>query len=282
MAALKEVRKRIKAVQGIAQVTNAMKMVATVKMKRIHDRLLKARPYVETLYDIAGKLAAAQADEGPAHPLLARRSTGAGMIVVVGSDRGLCGSFNTNLFRFTLGQVQGATPTLVLVGRKAKEFFKRQRYRIEKTYEKLAFPCDWKEVERIAHELVGIYRDPAVQHIRIAYQRFVSPGVSRPTLAPWLPFAQEQAGGSGTMRCEPSAAEVLDAVLPRALAAQLYRALLESQVSEQGARMVAMDNATSNASELGDDLTLLLNKLRQSGITKELLEITTGAEALQN
>jgi len=283
MAAIKEVRRRIKAVRGIQQVTKAMKMVATVKMRRVQDRVVQARPYVDTLYEMAGRLAAA--GEGEMHPLLSARPEGSGPegIVIVGSDRGLCGAFNINLARHVMSQVQGTQPKLVLMGRKVKDIFRRQSFEVIRDYERLVFPMTWEEAERVARDLLSLYNFAGLSRIRLAYQRFVSPGVNRVTLAPWLPFkAPESAGKAAEIRCEPSVAAVLDSVLPRALTGQLYRALLESQASEQGARMVAMDNATTNAGELSGDLTLLANKLRQGGITKELLEITTGAEALRN
>jgi len=282
MAAIKDVRRRIKAVRGIQQVTKAMKMVATVKMRRVQDRVVQARPYVDALYEMAGRLAAS--GEGAIHPLLDVRPEGSGpeAIVVVGSDRGLCGAFNMNLCRHVIAKAQGTSPRMVLVGRKVKDIFRRQSFEVVRDYEKLVFPVTWEEAERVARDLLSLYNFAGLSRIRIAYQRFVSPGVSRVTLAPWLPFTAAESAAVAELRCEPSVSAVLDLVLPRALTGQLYRALLESQASEQGARMVAMENATTNAGELTSDLTLLANKLRQGGITKELLEITTGAEALKN
>lgn len=285
MAALKEVRQRIKAVRGIEQVTKAMKMVATVKVKRVQDRLLQMRPYVDALYAMAGRLAAAPSgtDGAPAHDLL---TTGAGTgeaVVVIGSDRGLCGAFNTALARHVVHQTADPRPQLVVVGKKPKAIFARsRRFEVAKTYEAIPFPVDWNFAERMARELLTLSAFLSLGTIRIAYQRFVKPGISRPAIIPWLPFTPDKAAATlvGPLNCEPSVHAVLDLVLPRALTAQLHRALLESQASEQGARMVAMENASTNAEELAGDLTLLSFKLRQSGITKELLEITTGAEAL--
>ena len=296
MAALKEVRLRMKAVKGIQQVTNAMKMVATVKMRRVQDRLFQARPYTDALYEMAGRLGAAgEAAGDDLHPLLAKsRSDGKEAVVVMGSDRGLCGAFNMNLCRHLLSAIEGTRPGLIPVGRKVRDLLSRQSahrasYEILREYEKLPFPATWADAEKIARDLLSIYTFSGLSRMRLAYQRFVSPGISRMTLAPWIPFAMPlpprtaaAAGPAIELRCEPSVPAVLDLVLPRALTAQLYRALLESQASEQGARMVAMENATTNASELVGDLNLLANKLRQTGITKELLEITTGAEALGN
>jgi len=139
-----------------------------------------------------------------------------------------------------------------------------------------------EETERLARDIMAAFPSFVTPVIRIAYQRFISPGISKPTIVSWLPFTPPEGAKAGDLRCEPSATEALDFVLPRAQTAQLQRAVLESQASEMGARMVAMDNATTNAGELIRELNLLANKLRQSGITKELLEITTGAEALRN
>ena len=296
MAALKDVRQRMRAVKGIQQVTRAMKMVATVKVKRIQDRLLETRPYVDALYDMAGRLAAAAGPEGQAHTLLAEPSGDLEVLIVMGSDRGLCGSFNTNLLRFAVAQSAGRDVRFIPVGRKAKDFFTRRRLETVKSYEKLPFPMTWEEAERLARDVMAAFPSFVQPVIRIAYQRFVSPGISKPTVVSWLPFrpsakpTERPLGGSqppegakaGELRCEPSAVEALDFVLPRAQTAQLQRTILESQASEMGARMVAMDNATTNAGELIRELNLLANKLRQTGITKELLEITTGAEALAN
>lgn len=283
MAAIKEVRQRIKAVKGIGQVTKAMKMVATVKMRRVQDRMLQSRAYTDTLYAMAARLVA-EAGAEVSHPLLVKPGAGPEVLVVIGSDRGLCGSFNTGLFRYVLNEIRGQEADLhvVTVGRKARDFWARHKFNVAQTHENLPFPIAWPDAEKVASDLSTLHGFMGLRRIRLAYQRFVSPGVSRPMIVPWLPFEQPEGEGQAPagLRCEPSVAAVLDLILPRALTAQLHRALLEAQASEQGARMVAMDNATTNAEELTGDLTLLANKLRQTGITKELLEITTGAEAL--
>ena len=283
MAAIKDVRQRIKAVRGIGQVTKAMKMVATVKMRRVQDKMLQSRAYTDTLYAMAARLVAAAGHE-VSHPLLVEAPPGPEVLVVIGSDRGLCWSFNTGLLRYVLAQIRGQEDTvnIVAVGRKAREFWGRHRFNVVQSHERVGFPIAWAESEKIGGDLASLHSFMRLSRVRLAYQRFVSAGVSRPVIVPWLPFQQPESDRTAAveLRCEPSVAAVLDLVLPRALTAQLHRALLEAQASEQGARMVAMDNATTNAEELTGDLTLLANKLRQTGITKELLEITTGAEAL--
>ena len=286
MPGLKEVRLRVKAVKGIQQVTKAMKMVATVKLKRIQAQLGNARPYVDTLFALAQRLAAASAGEGePLHPLLAKPTDEQELIVVIGSDRGLCGGFNTGLFRHVLSQVRDANPAIAVVGRKTKDFFARQRFEVHLSYERLAFPMPWADAEKMANEILAHYTFRRHGRVRLAYQRFLRPGVSKPVIADWIPFTPPEAAGAATaageLKCEPSISAVLDLVLPRALTARLHRALLESQASEQGARMMAMDSATTNASDMIGRLTLQMNRVRQAAITKELMEIIGGAEALK-
>ncbi len=281
MAALKEVRLRIKAVGGIRQITKAMKMVATVKMKRIQDVLLSVRPFTDSMYGLAVRLAGTVEEGEDRNPLLRPGTGGAECVVVIGSDRGLCGSFNNNLFRFVDAEFRERQAGYLLVGRKARDNYTRRKVEIVKVHERLPFPFTWEEAEKLAHDLITLYTFGGFSRITLAYQRFISAGRSKPRLAPWLPFSAEKGGAGGGVSCEPTTGSVLDAVLPRALAAQFYRAVLESQASEQSARMMAMENATNNATDLIRNLTLLANKLRQSGITKELLEIVTGVEAMK-
>jgi F-type H+-transporting ATPase subunit gamma len=285
MAALKDVRLRIKAVGGIRQITKAMKMVATVKMKRVQDTLVSVRPYTDSVYEMAVRLAAA-ADEGAtANPFLRAGSTGPEAVLVIGSDRGLCGSFNNNLFRFVDAHYgAGSNTAYILVGKKARDYYRRRGKEITKTYEKLVFPFKWESAEVISRDMLSLFSFGGFSRVSIAYQQFISTGRMKPKIVAWLPFrtADSKAkGGPSGVSCEPTTAEVLDAVLPRALAAQLYRAVLEAQASEESARMMAMENATNNATDLIRNLTLLANRLRQGGITKELLEITSGSEALK-
>jgi F-type H+-transporting ATPase subunit gamma len=285
MAALKDVRIRIRAVSGIRQITNAMKMVATVKMKKSQDTLMCVRPYTDSIYEMAVRLAANVGEEGSTNPYLKPGSSGPEAVVVVGSDRGLCGSFNNNLFRFVDAQFRDKKVVIIPVGKKPREHYGRRGAEMPKTFEKLAFPFTWTAATELSRDLLSLFSFGGFSRISIGYQQFISAGRVKPRVAAWLPFrapAEKGAVSGGGVSCEPSTAQVLDAVLPRALASQLYRAVLESQASEQSARMMAMDNATTNATDLIRNLTLLANKLRQSGITKELLEITSGSEALKS
>lgn len=284
MAALKDVRLRIKAVGGIRQITKAMKMVATVKMKRVQDTLISVRPYTDSVYEMAVRLAASADDGAAASPYLRAGSSGPEAVLVIGSDRGLCGSFNNNLFRFVDAHFAGKNAAYILVGKKSRDYYKRRGKEITKIYEKLVFPFKWDAAEVVSRDMLSLFSFGGFSRVSIAYQQFISAGRMKPRIVAWLPFrpadAKGKAGPSG-VSCEPTTAQVLDAVLPRALAAQLYRAVLESQASEESARMIAMENATTNATDLIRNLTLLANRLRQTGITKELLEITSGSEALK-
>jgi len=284
MAALKFVRLRIRSVSGIRQITKAMKMVATVKMKRVQDTLLAVRPYTDSIYEMAVRLSSGVSDMESANPYLKPGSSGPEAVVVIGSDRGLCGSFNNNLFRFVDAQFHDRKVVIITVGKKAKDNYTRRGAEIAKVYEKLLFPFNWDEAKTMSRDLLTLFSFGGFSKVSLGYQQFISAGRVKPRVAAWLPFrapVEKGKEGSGPVSCEPSAARVLDAVLPRALAAQLYRSVLESQASEQSARMMAMENATNNATDLIHDLTLLANKLRQTGITKELLEITSGSEALK-
>jgi F-type H+-transporting ATPase subunit gamma len=281
VAAIKEVRHRIKAVRGIQQVTKAMKMVAVVKMRRVEGRLQKARPYAAALEEIAARALGVEEESAP------ERTEGPEAIVVMGSDSGLCGGFNLNLFRHVLARIETGQTVFFTIGRKAKDYFSRQGVKIGDSYEKIGFPASWNEAEKIVSGIVSRYASLPLRSVRLAYQHYESPGVSRIVFEQWLPYALApgRAGGEGIgklFRFEPGRREVIDRVVARAQVAQFSRALLESQASEQGARMVAMDNATSNANDLQEELTLLVNKLRQWNITRELLEITTGVEARKN
>jgi F-type H+-transporting ATPase subunit gamma len=280
VAALKEVRRRIRVVGGIQQVTNAMKMVAAVKMRRVEGQLIAARPYCAVLYEVAGRLASAFPDSAP-RGLTRQRPAGGEAIVVMGSDGGLCGSFNSTLFREVLACLKESKARLILIGRKAREFFSRKSIEAAATYEKLESPISVAQARMISEELCTLYDSMQLRSVTLAYQEFVSPGASRIKMEQWLPFLPGSEPAA-EVRCEPDPGRVLESVLPRAIAASFRRALLESQASEQGTRMVAMDSATANAGELKEELTLVSNKIRQWNITKELLEITTGVEVLEN
>jgi F-type H+-transporting ATPase subunit gamma len=289
MPSLKAVRLRIASVKSTQKITSAMKMVAAAKLRRSQDAIVAARPYARTMADIAGELARV-ADAG-AHPLLTRRPIRRVAIIVMTSDRGLCGGFNSNLCRMAQRYVEHKTFTeeidearFEVVGRKGREYFRRRRLNLTRDLP----GADWSTAMTRAKELAAIateeFLSGSVDAVYLAYNQFKSVVAQKPIIEPLLPIsAPEPAADSGGTEFlfEPGKHEILGYVLPLFVETQIYRALLESIASEFGARMTAMENATKAASEMIDRLTLQYNRARQAYITKELMEIVGGAEALK-
>jgi F-type H+-transporting ATPase subunit gamma len=299
-ASLRDIRKRIASVRSTQQITKAMKMVATAKLRRAQENILANRPYAAKMLEVLRSLAARTLPD--AHPLLYRREPKRVELVVFTSDRGLCGAFNMNLIsraeRF-LGEEKGAESlTLSFIGRKGRDYFRKKKVPIRQEYVNLFGKVDYPLAARIGQDLVKSYVEERVDAIYLLYSEFKSAMQQRVVLVKILPLAsgvlQEEKGGgkgsspgaSGTPAAvdyiyEPSEVEILGKILPMYVEVQIYRALLESAASEFGARMTAMENATNNAAEMIDKLTLVYNKARQAAITRELIEIVSGAEALK-
>jgi F-type H+-transporting ATPase subunit gamma len=289
MPSLKAVRLRIASVKSTQKITSAMKMVAAAKLRRSQDAIVAARPYAKTMADIAGELA--RAADGEAHPLLQRRPARRIALVVMTSDRGLCGGFNSNLCRTALRYLEDKTHAgeideghYEVVGRKGRDFFRRRKLNMTRDLP----GADWNTVVARAKELAAAVTDEfvngQVDAVLLVYNQFRSVVVQKPVVEPLLPVAAPPVAKDGTSSeflYEPGKAQILDHVLPLYVETQLQRALLESIASEFGARMTAMDNATKNATEMIDRLTLQYNRARQASITKELMEIVGGAEALK-
>ena len=293
MATLKELRVRIRSVRSTQKITSAMKMVAASRLRRAQEQAEAARPYAARMERMLTSLASNLKGQTNAPRLLA--GTGADathLIVVATSDRGLAGGFNATILRETrrtIRQLQGAGKTvkLLTIGRKGRDSLRRDHARLiveSKTdvgRPKLAFDA----AEAIAGRLLSLFEAGEFDVATIIFNRFrsaISQVVTRQQLVPFAPPAkQESAAASGAIyEFEPEEAEILGELLPRNLAVQIYTALLENAASEQGARMTAMDNATRNAGDMIDRLTTTYNRSRQAGITKELIEIISGAEAL--
>ncbi|MGI8703537.1 MAG: ATP synthase F1 subunit gamma [Candidatus Limnocylindrales bacterium] len=285
MPSQREIRRRIGSVKNIKQITRAMQFVAASKLKRAQDATLQTRPYTEALDEVLADLAAVLGAEE--HPLLARREGGTRALVVITTDRGLAGSLNTNLIRFAARQItehQGDL-TVITVGRKGTGAMRRSRVPIEATFEGFGDRPAFSEVTALSRLLTDDYLSGKLNQIDIVFPRFISTLAQRPEIRRLLPVppteTAEVAGhipGSQFI-FEPDAGEVLRQLLPRYVATRVYQAVLEATASEQSARMVAMKNATENAQELIEDLTLSYNKVRQANITREMIEIATGANA---
>jgi F-type H+-transporting ATPase subunit gamma len=282
VASSRDLRRRIRDVGKIKQITRAMQFVAASKLKRAQDSTLAARPYSERIDEVLADIAAVLgADE---HPLLAKREGGKRIIVLVTSDRGLAGPLNTNTIRFVARAItehQGDL-SLVTVGRKGRDAIRRARVPLEAHFAGFGDRPTFGDVLPLARLITDGYISGEFGRVDIVYPRFVSTLVQRAVLDTLLPVepAEDTEGIPGNQFIfEPSAAAVLEQLLPRYVATRLYQAVLEARASEESSRMVAMKNATENADDLIDEYTLAYNKVRQAGITREMIEIATGANA---
>ncbi len=282
MASQREIRRRIGAVRNIKQITRAMQFVAASKLKRAQDSTLAARPYSEKIDEVLADLAAVLGEED--HPLFAIREGGTRLIILITSDRGLAGSLNTNTIRFAARVVTEHPGDLrmVTVGRKGRDAMRRARVPLEAHFAGFGDRPTFADVLPLARLVTEDFITGTYSQVDIVYARFVSTLVQRPQLDQLLPIrpSEDTVGIPGNQFLfEPRPATVLEQLLPRYVATRLYQAVLEAKASEESSRMVAMRNATENAEELIDDLTLAYNKVRQANITREMVEIATGARA---
>ncbi|UCG10175.1 MAG: ATP synthase F1 subunit gamma [Dehalococcoidia bacterium] len=284
MADIRLIRRRIRGVQSTAKITRAMEMIATLKMRRAQERGLAGRPYAEKIWQVISDLAALPQEEGVLHPLLQRREVNKIAIVHIAPDRGLCGGLNANINRKTAGFIvaQKVPVSIIAVGRKGWDFMRRHGQEIYAEFSQIG---DWPsllDTLPISRIIIDEYQKGAIDLVYLAYTQFVSTMTQKAVLQPLLPVEPETVltGGNVDYIYEPGSSEVLDELLPRFVEMQVYHVILEAIASEQSARMVAMRNATDNATELVQDLTLAYNKARQEAITKEILDIAGGAAAL--
>ncbi|HSL98163.1 MAG TPA: ATP synthase F1 subunit gamma [Candidatus Deferrimicrobiaceae bacterium] len=283
MASQRDIRRRISASQNIKQITRAMQFVAASKLKRAQESTLAARPYAEKIDEVLADVAAVLGGED--HPLLAQRSEGKRLIVLITSDRGLAGPLNTNTIRFTAREITEHKGDLavVTVGRKGRDAMRRARVPIEAHFAGFGDRPSFADVLPLARLLTDDFLSGDYARIELIYSRFISTLSQQPVLDDLLPITPasdtEQGIPGRQFLFEPKPAVVLEQLLPRYVATRLYQAVLEARASEESSRMVAMKNATENAEELIDDLTLAYNKVRQANITREMIEIATGARA---
>ncbi|MBI3399581.1 MAG: ATP synthase F1 subunit gamma [Deltaproteobacteria bacterium] len=283
MPSLKDIKRRIKSVKSTQQITKAMKMVAAAKLKRAHDDIVAARPYAQKMLDIANSLASRVRPD--AHPLLHKRGGNRIELIVVTSDRGLCGGFNSNILRATEGFLRNntdSTITLNIIGRKAKDYFKRRDMKIRQERTVGSGRPKYAAAAEIAKEIVDSYIKETFDETYLIYSEFKSALSQKPVIQKLLPIEPTKGVEKAAEYIyEPSQEAILADILPKYIEIQIFRALLESAASEHGARMAAMDSATKNAKEMISSLTLTYNRFRQAAITKELMEIVSGAEALK-
>jgi F-type H+-transporting ATPase subunit gamma len=282
VASQRDIRRRIGAVRNIKQITRAMQFVAASKLKRAQESTLAARPYSDKIDEVLADLAAVLGGED--HPLLAERQGGRRLIVLLTTDRGLAGPLNTNTIRFAAREITEHPGDLavVTIGRKGRDAMRRARVPLEAHFAGFGDRPAFADILPVARLVSDGFVGGQFARVDVIFSRFQSTLVQRPMLDTLLPVtpAEDTEGIPGNQFIfEPNAATVLTRLLPRYVATRLFQAVLESKASEESSRMVAMKNATENAEELIEDLTLSYNKVRQANITREMIEIATGAQA---
>ena len=282
MASLQDIRRRIKSVKSIQQITNAMNMVATSRLRKAKEAAVANKPYADKMAQVVSDIAAIAGDF--THPLLEARQEGKKLILVMASDKGLAGAYASNAFKEAVAGIEDKSNTeIVAVGRKTDAFFRNRDYEVAKSYIGISERPSYDDAKEIAVDLISRFVSGEVKEISMVYTRFVSAISCVPETVQLLPFGN-LAGQGGTHAeyiYEPDAQSVLGYMLPQYLVTTIYAALLQAAASELSSRMNAMSNATDNAQELIAKLDLHYNKVRQAGITREITEIVGGAEALK-
>lgn len=291
MASSREIRRRIKSVKNIQQITKAMKMVAAARLRRAQEKANASKPYATKIKEVLSNVVANTKDL--THPLLEERPVKKVAYFIVSADKGLAGSYNSNLIKAAVKQV-GTAPqddiAIVTLGRKAFDYFRRRNYKIDNQYTGFSERPTYQHAVTIANEMTQKFVSGDYDEIHVVYTKFYSPLHHEPTTIKVLPVetpktevmqAQEDSSDIREYIFEPSPEVALEALVPRYLEITVYAALMQSAASELGARMAAMGSATDNARDLIAKLTLNYNKLRQAGITREISEIVGGAEALK-
>lgn len=274
--------------QNIQRVTKAMKMVATARLRRAQENVVSARPYARELQRVIGHLIRGFDDYD--HPLLQVREGNRHLLIVVAADRGLCGGFNTNIIRAAtrrLKQLPKET-ALICIGRRSADYFENRGYNVLETHRGIFRHLEFPHALTIAREVIRRYSEAEFDRVEVVFNEFRTVIQQVTTIETLLPIPMEAVGETHGAKSpsfeyvyEPTQASVLDTLLPKQVITQVWRVLLESYASEQGARMTAMDNATKNAGDMISELTLERNRVRQAMITKEIAEIVGGAEALK-
>ena len=286
MPSVRDMRRRIHSVQNTGKVTNAMSLIAASKMRRAQQAVTQGRPFAEKIQEIITHLAAQPGDdEGTVHPLLQVRPVQRVGILVISPDRGLCGGMHANLNR-VVGQFmleQTVPITAIVAGRKSRDFMVRSGQEVKAVFTELPDRPVLADTIAISHLVIDSYSEGEVDEVHLAFTRFASTLSQVPVIEKLLPVAPASLTGSEKVGYiyEPDSLAVLGSLLPRYVEMEVFHALLESNASEQSSRMVAMRNATENANELMNDMTLVMNRIRQDGITNELLDLIGGQMALE-
>jgi F-type H+-transporting ATPase subunit gamma len=290
MPSLIDLRRRIRAVKSTQQITKAMKMVAASKLRRAQERITSARPFAQEMLRVLNRLAS-RVDPG-AHPLLDLRQAGGGptMLIVITADRGLCGSFNTNIIKNAatfVTEQPGREVALGLVGRKGRDYFARRGFAVHFEQVNIFHELRYAHAQAIAQAAIEDFTERRVDAVYLIYNEFKSVLQQRVVIERLLPIPRFAEAAESPVEgpaidylYEPAPDVIFRDLLPRHVEVQVYRALLESAAAEHAARMTAMDTATKNSAEMIDGLTLYMNKVRQAAITREIIEVVSGAQAL--
>lgn len=290
MPNLKEVKTRISSVISTQQITKAMKLVAAAKLRKAQDRVLQLRPYAEKLGEILQNVAAIETDTDLS-TFSEEREVGKVLIIAVASDRGLCGAFNSNVFRASAELIdqkysrfqRSGDLTVLPIGKRSYDYFRKRDYQIIDSYHELFHDLDFQNAGKVVDFVMKEYEKGEYDRVEIVYNEFKNVATQILRVEQFLPIQIPEADGTfvkSDYLFEPVQDDILQLMIPKALKTQFFKSVLESNAAEHGARMTAMDKATENADELLADLRLTYNRTRQAAITKEILEIVAGAEAL--
>ncbi|MGI6119945.1 MAG: ATP synthase F1 subunit gamma [Desulfosporosinus sp.] len=281
MAGAQDLRRRIRSIRNMEQITKAMKMVSAAKLRKAQQKLDAARPYAHQLQAVLERLAQVPVDVTP--PLLQKRPVQNVVYVVITADRGLCGGYNANLIRMTSAMMAESEHEvkLVAVGRRGRDFFRRGKIEFLAEYTGLGDDPSYNQAKEIAQKVISLYEQGEADEVYLLFTEFVTAMTQRPSQLKLLPIEQPEGKLGRQYIFEPTAEEILDSLLPKYVENQIFRTILEGKASEQGARMSAMSSATDNAAEMIDRLSLAMNRARQAAITTEISEIVSGAAALE-
>ncbi|GMT47017.1 MAG: ATP synthase gamma chain [bacterium] len=288
MATLRDIKRRITSIKSTSKITRAMKMVSAAKLRRAQERMFALRPYSDKMREVL--LSLAQPGEQDRHPLLRIRPRKTVEVLTLTSDKGLCGAFNTNVLKAGLRLVkdlenEGFETSISTLGRKAGDYFKRRNIPVRQAWTGLSGKISYTSAQEIAVVLMDKYINETFDELYLVYNEFKSVASQKVTKLRLLPLGEVEHEEEDEMKdflFEPSEAEIFNRLLPKSVEIQLYRTMLESRVSEEAARMTAMENATQSAEDMIDRLTLEYNKARQATITRELMDIVGGAEAIND
>ncbi len=287
MATLRDIKRRINSIKSTAKITRAMKMVSAAKLRRAQEKMFALRPYSDKISEVLSALARPSDEE--THPLLKVRPRETVEVLILSSDKGLCGAFNSNVIKAGVKLIErlkkeGFQVSVSVIGRKARDYFRRRGIKMRQVWTGLSGKITYPSAQEVAQELMESYINETFDELYLVYNEFKTVVTQRIREVRLLPIGEIEKDESVDMKdflFEPSEQEVFNRLLPKSIEILVYRAMLESQASEEAARMTAMENATKNAEEMIDRLTLEFNKARQASITKELMDIVGGAEALK-